>query len=1256
MNRALPLLALAAVGCVTVPHGTASTPAIHLVDGHCGPEVETLAEDLLSKDLAPDAFAKQLDGVLAANPDCGAAHLWAGYWAELGADDDAAWEHFLRAAADRKNPQAALALREWAHLDSTGDQHHALVELFGELAANHPDPLVRALASNDLVYVLSADGDMEGAKHASEPLGMARDLLIAGPFENEEGKGFATPYPPEQGIDLNAEMPGKLRLVHWRKVSDTERDGAVSPGEFVSPSQQVVAYLVTWVHADADGLAQVRFTSGAPIAAWLNDAPLVSDPHVRAGAIDNVIGQGTLHAGWNKLLVKSAVRKERWYVGVRFTDTHGQALSGLTYSRGPQQTPKGTPLAPPTEDAPTSLAGRFLAAREASLTGHAAAAGQRFSALQAEHPASTMIRFHAAAAAYADDKVERSLGLLTESIEHQPKPFPGFLLARAHIYEHKDLKDQAQRDIEAALAAQPGSRMGVLQLSQLLRARGWQHDREARLRAALARWPDSDVILEELAATREELGFRSEGMALRRQVVAMLPGHVADMRVLRDDALRREDFDEARDDAARLAVLAPGSVEDQLVRAEIERLAGNPDGADKILAALQEQQPDSARVLVRRSNLAEARGDKVQAIALLEKARERDPNDAWVTERLDHLNPPQADALTPYEITDEALESLLAQTPASTKDPAAQVEAILEDTVTLVNADGSTKVMHTEIARALNQQGRDALVHFTLAGKSQNRVLKAFAISPGGERTEASSVKPTEVRFRSLEVGSIVVLQYLSYGHRGEGVADGQYFQWENFAYLNWHIDRIRWLVLTEHGRQVAVESPAVVRADTAQAGNWDVRTFSRNDVPAVPAEPNMPPYGDVLPRVRLSTFPGWDNFVSWEKALLLESFPEDPKLDALAKKLTEGAKTPQEKLDRLFRYVSQEIRYQQEYETIIAGWQPHPSAVVLERKYGDCKDKATLLIALARSAGLNLEFTVLGTHALGHPDRKTPFPDFDHAIVYVPKQDGFEKSFFVDPTVDALDLGNLREDDQGSQGLVLDPKTGNWSFVEIPYQSADFQHEAHRIDLDIQGPQQASATDEITLRGSAASAVRVMLRNEHRAQQLYAFVTNHYFPRATLVHGEAPDHEDFSHPLTLKMQVDASNTLQPEGDHFRFKLPSTFPLADLVSLDKRESSMDLRAPASESTDVHARVPEGMQLIDPPPETDLKSACFHVKRTVKVAGRELTVHDEFERSCVVVPASDYAAFRADVQKATARLDQAIIFGPATVKNTKTAKR
>ena len=51
------------------------------------------------------------------------------------------------------------------------------------------------------------------------------------------------------------------------------------------------------------------------------------------------------------------------------------------------------------------------------------------------------------------------------------------------------------------------------------------------------------------------------------------------------------------------------------------------------------------------------------------------------------------------------------------------------------------------------------------------------------------------------------------------------------------------------------------------------------------------------------------------------------------------------------------------------------------------------------------------------------------------------DEGFFTDPTTDALDLGNLRNDDQGAVSLVLEPDTGRWQFVDIPYQSPDLEY-----------------------------------------------------------------------------------------------------------------------------------------------------------------------------------------------------------------------
>jgi len=77
---------------------------------------------------------------------------------------------------------------------------------------------------------------------------------------------------------------------------------------------------------------------------------------------------------------------------------------------------------------------------------------------------------------------------------------------------------------------------------------------------------------------------------------------------------------------------------------------------------------------------------------------------------------------------------------------------------------------------------------------------------------------------------------------------------------------------------------------------------------------------------------PEWDEYVRWERALLADAFQNSPQLEELAARLTAGASSPRERLDRLFRYVTKEIRYQQDYETTVAGVRPHACPVVIER------------------------------------------------------------------------------------------------------------------------------------------------------------------------------------------------------------------------------------------------------------------------------------------------------------------------------------
>jgi tetratricopeptide (TPR) repeat protein len=96
----------------------------------------------------------------------------------------------------------------------------------------------------------------------------------------------------------------------------------------------------------------------------------------------------------------------------------------------------------------------------------------------------------------------------------------------------------------------------------------------------------------------------------------------------------------------------------------------------------------------------------------------------------------------------------------------------------------------------------------------------------------------------------------------------------------------------------------------------------------------------------------------------------------------------------------------------------PWPPAETLKRGFGDCKDKATLLVALLRHAGIRADLALLETGPGLDIDRALPgMGAFDHAIVRA-KLDG--KDVWIDATEDLLPAGQLPARDQNRSALVI--------------------------------------------------------------------------------------------------------------------------------------------------------------------------------------------------------------------------------------------
>lgn len=171
----------------------------------------------------------------------------------------------------------------------------------------------------------------------------------------------------------------------------------------------------------------------------------------------------------------------------------------------------------------------------------------------------------------------------------------------------------------------------------------------------------------------------------------------------------------------------------------------------------------------------------------------------------------------------------------------------------------------------------------------------------------------------------------------------------------------------------------------------WEAR-----NVPRAFAEPNMPEMYTVVQRVLVSTSPDWESVSRWYWNLSEPHYTLSPEIEDKVAALTKGHEFTADKIQALFSFVAQDIRYMGIVaESEAPGYEPHDVRDTFAARHGVCRDKAALLVAMLRAAGLKAFPTLI--HNGPRKDVEVPQPYFNHAIVAV--RTGEDAYLLMDPT-----------------------------------------------------------------------------------------------------------------------------------------------------------------------------------------------------------------------------------------------------------------
>lgn len=164
--------------------------------------------------------------------------------------------------------------------------------------------------------------------------GFIRDWAVLATFDNTDGKGFAAVYPPEEKFDWNALPQGKdNKPTAWKKVTTVDPYGKVDLAKNVGKIKSAVAYAAAVVKVDKPMKIDLRANSMNAVKVWLNGKQLIAHEEYHTGDnMDQYVGQGTLNAGENIILVKICQNDQKeswaqeWDYALRVCDNLGTAV------------------------------------------------------------------------------------------------------------------------------------------------------------------------------------------------------------------------------------------------------------------------------------------------------------------------------------------------------------------------------------------------------------------------------------------------------------------------------------------------------------------------------------------------------------------------------------------------------------------------------------------------------------------------------------------------------------------------------------------------------------------------------------------------------------------------------------------------------------------------------------------------------------------------------------------------------------------
>ena len=427
-------------------------------------------------------------------------------------------------------------------------------------------------------------------------------------------------------------------------------------------------------------------------------------------------------------------------------------------------------------------------------------------------------------------------------------------------------------------------------------------------------------------------------------------------------------------------------------------------------------------------------------------------------------------------------------------------------------------------------------------------------------------------------------------------------------------------------------------------------------DIPAVREEPSMPAWRALAGRLGVTYYPrranagekshgSWRDVGRWYAQLTAERRQPSPQIKQKVAELTSADPKPLEKIRALVNFVQKDIRYVA-IEVGIGGYEPHPAQDIFTNRYGDCKDKATLLSTMLGEVGVKSYYVLVN---MGRGVIAPEFPSalgFNHVILAIrlpadlsgsgalwSKQDHGQLGplLYFDPTDSLVPLGYLPESLQGTYGMLVTELGGELVKLPLLPPSVNRLLRTAKLTLTSEGTLYGDVR-EIRW-GAPATELRAQLLNASladRQKALEAFL-GRFLNGVVLQEADVANLDKIDETLIVHYRFMDAHYAQVAGDLLLVrprvlgaKVDEAF---EARNGKERKYPVEFPAATSQGDVIEIALPAGYNVDELPPPAQADTGIVAYQSKTDVTGNVLHYNRLYQIKDVLVPAARFDELR-----------------------------